>query len=80
MASAPYSVASLAGRRADVRRPCNHAKDECCLADFIQAYNFAKRLKTLKGLTPHEFIGKCWTTQPERFTRNPDQQMPGLNA
>jgi transposase InsO family protein len=26
------------------------------LADFVQAYNVAKRLKTLKGLTPYEFI------------------------
>jgi transposase InsO family protein len=49
------------------------------LADFVQAYNFAKRLKTLKGLTPYEFICKCWTSQPERFSLNPLQQMPGLN-
>jgi len=49
------------------------------LADFVQAYNFAKRLKTLKGLTPYEFICTCWTSQPERFTLNPLQQMPGLN-
>jgi transposase InsO family protein len=26
------------------------------LADFVSAYNFAKRLKTLKGLTANEFI------------------------
>jgi len=50
------------------------------LTDFVQAYNFAKRLKTLKGLTPYEFICKCWTSQPERFTLNPLQQMPGLNS
>ena len=49
------------------------------LADFLDAYNFARRLKTLKGLTPYEFICKCWTSQPERFTINPLQQMPGLN-
>ena len=24
------------------------------LADFVDAYNFARRLKTLKGLTPYE--------------------------
>ena len=47
---------------------------------FIQAYNFAKRLKTLKGLTPYEVICKCWTSQPERFILNPLQQMPGLNT
>ena len=50
------------------------------LADFVQAYNFAKRLKTLKGLTPYEFICTCWTSQKERFTLNPLQQMPGLNT
>ena len=38
------------------------------LADFISAYNFGRRLKTLKGLTPYEFICKCWTSEPERFT------------
>ncbi|MDQ1195421.1 transposase InsO family protein [Rhizobium sp. SORGH_AS 787] len=30
------------------------------LADFIDAYNFGRRLKTLKGLTPYEFICKRW--------------------
>jgi hypothetical protein len=49
------------------------------LADFISAYNFGRRLKTLKGLTPYEFICKAWAAQPERFKLNPLQQMPGLN-
>ena len=49
------------------------------LTDFVAAYNFGRRLKTLKGLTPYEFICKPWTTEPERFTLNPIQQMPGLN-
>ena len=49
------------------------------LADFVNAYNFARRLKTLKGLTPYEFICKCWTNQPKRFNLNPLHQMPGLN-
>jgi transposase InsO family protein len=49
------------------------------LADFVAAYNFGRRLKTLKGLTPYEFICKQWTTKPERFTLNPLHQMPGLN-
>jgi len=35
------------------------------LADFVTAYNFAKRLKTLKGLTPYEYICKLWTKAPE---------------
>ena len=31
------------------------------LRDFVDAYNFARRLKTLRGLTPYEFICKAWT-------------------
>jgi transposase InsO family protein len=49
------------------------------LSDFVQAYNFARRLKTLKGLTPYEFICKRWTLEPKRFRLNPLHQMPGLN-
>jgi hypothetical protein len=32
------------------------------LRDFVDAYNFARRLKTLKGLTPYEFICKARTS------------------
>jgi transposase InsO family protein len=49
------------------------------LTDFVSAYNFAKRLKALKGLTPYEYICKTWTKEPERFTLDPLHQMPGLN-
>jgi transposase InsO family protein len=49
------------------------------LTDFVAAYNFGRRLKTLRGLTPYEFICKRWTAEPERFTLNPLHQMPGLN-
>ena len=49
------------------------------LADFVSAYNFGRRLKTLKGLTPYEFICKSWTSEPDRFILNPLHQMPGLN-
>jgi len=49
------------------------------LSDFVAAYNFAKRLKTLGGLTAFEFICKCWQKEPDRFTLNPIHQMPGLN-
>ena len=49
------------------------------LTNFISAYNFGRRLKTLKGLTPYEFICKQWTIEPERFTLNPIHQMLGLN-
>jgi transposase InsO family protein len=49
------------------------------LADFVAAYNFARRLKTLRGLTPYEAICKAWAEEPHRFTSNPLHQMPGLN-
>lgn len=31
------------------------------LADFLDAYNFAWRLKTLSGLTSYEYFCKIWT-------------------
>ena len=50
------------------------------LADFVSAYNFGRRLKTLKGLTPYELICKIWTKEPKRFILDPIHQMPGLNS
>lgn len=50
------------------------------LADFLDAYNFARRLKTLSGLTPYEYICKIWTSEPDRFILNPIHQMPRLNT
>jgi hypothetical protein len=50
------------------------------LADFMAAYNLARRLKTLCGLTPYEYIVKIWTLEPDRFIVDPIHQMPGLNT
>ena len=50
------------------------------LTDFVTAYNFARRLKTLKGLTPYEYVCKLWTKEPHRFNLNPLHHMPGLNS
>ena len=58
----------------------SHEQLRTHLRDFVDAYNFARRLKTLKGLTPYEFVCKAWTSQPQRFKLNPLQQMPGLNS
>lgn len=44
------------------------------------AYNFARRLGTLNGLTPYEYICKTWASKPDRFISNPIHQMPGLNT
>ncbi len=49
------------------------------LAQFLAAYNFAERLKMLRGLTPYEYIGKCWQKEPERFRLNPHHHSMGLN-
>lgn len=46
---------------------------------FMMAYNFARRLKTLKGLTPYEYVCKIWTKEPERFNVNPFLHTVGLN-
>jgi transposase InsO family protein len=58
----------------------NHDQLKQHLDDFIDAYNYGRRLKTLKGLTPYEFICKCWTNEPDRFNLDPVHQMPGLNT
>ena len=50
------------------------------LQTFIQAYNFAKRLKSLKGLTPFEHICQTWTSEPKRFRLNPIHHMTGPNT
>ena len=58
----------------------SHDQLRAHLADFMAAYNFARRLKTLGGLTPYEYICKIWTSEPDRFILNPIHQMPGLNT
>jgi GNAT superfamily N-acetyltransferase len=49
------------------------------LSDFVVASNFGRRLKTLEGLTPDEFICKTWSREPARFRLHPLHQMPGPN-
>ena len=57
-----------------------HDQLERHLSDFLDAYNYARPLKTLSGLTPYAFICKTSTSEPERFNLNPCHQMPGLNS
>ena len=57
-----------------------HNQLKAHLNDFPKAYNFARRLKTLKGLTPYEYLCKLWTKTPDRSTLDPIHQMPGLNT
>ena len=58
----------------------SHEQLRSHLADFLDAYTFARRLKTLSGLTPYEYICKIWTSEPDRFIVDPIHQMPGLNT
>jgi transposase InsO family protein len=56
----------------------SHEQLRSHLADFLAAYNFAKRLKTLQGLTPHEYVCRIWTEDPARFKADPIHHTPGL--
>jgi hypothetical protein len=49
------------------------------LQAFLMAYNLAKRLKTLRGLTPYGYICQCWQKEPERFMINSYHHTLGLN-
>jgi hypothetical protein len=50
------------------------------MVQFLAAYNFAKRLKPLRGLTPYEYIIKCWQNEPERSRLNPHHHSMRLNT
>jgi hypothetical protein len=73
-ATAPSKVATVKRYHYD-----SHQQLEAHLTDFINAYNYGRRLKTPKGLTPYEYICKLWKVEPKRFTLNSLHQMPGLN-
>jgi transposase InsO family protein len=47
---------------------------------FLDAYNHARRLKTLKGLTPAQLIWTKWQSKPELFHKEPCHLMAGLNT
>jgi len=57
-----------------------HAQLLTHLADFMAAYNFARRLKTLSGLTSYEYIARIWTSEPDQFIVDPIHQMRGTNT
>ena len=50
------------------------------LHSYLMAYNFGKRLKTLKGKTPWQFVLNQWTEHPEYFIVNPHQFIGGLKT
>jgi hypothetical protein len=55
----------------------SHERLRSHLNDFVSAYNFTRRLKTLRGLTPYEYVCKVWALEPERFKVDPYHQIPG---
>lgn len=57
----------------------SHAQLTAHLHAFIEAYNYGRRLKTLRSLTPYQYICKCWSAEPERLTFDPHHQMPEPN-
>ncbi|MDR1609421.1 MAG: hypothetical protein LBR78_01020 [Holosporales bacterium] len=55
----------------------NHKELDKHIRCFMEAYNYGKRLKTLKELTPYEYVLKTWEDEPERFVINPLHLIPG---
>jgi transposase InsO family protein len=58
----------------------SHEQLRAHLNDFMAVYNFGRRLKTLNGLTPYEYVCKIWTSELEKFIINPTHQNTGLNT
>lgn len=57
-----------------------HRQFQDHLAAFLDGYNFAERLKTLRGLTPYEAICTAWANGPDRFPFDPLHLTSGLNT
>src|SRR5215468_5563938 len=75
-----HAVATLKEATVNRYHYDTHEQLRAHLADFVMAYNFARRLKILKGLSPYEYICNAWSKEPARFILDPIQQMPGLNT
>ena len=80
MTNGPVERINRTIKEATVQRFHSAAHDQrrTHLADFVAAYNFGRRLKTLRGHTPYKAVCKAWTEEPHRFTINPLHQSPGL--
>jgi hypothetical protein len=57
----------------------HHQQLRIHLSDFVAAYNFAKRLKTMAS-QPTSSSAIAGKKYPDRFTLDHIHQMPGLNA
>lgn len=58
---------------ATIKRLCHKIKAEfnTYLQPFLVAYNYTKRLKHLRGLTPYEFVCAGWRKKPTTFNSDP---------
>ncbi|MEX2455603.1 MAG: IS481 family transposase [Rhodospirillaceae bacterium] len=69
--------------RRDPRTPCYY-RDHDHLRQhffaFFDSYNFTRRLKTLKGRTPYEFVCRFWEREPRHFRVAPHDHVPRLSA
>jgi len=64
-------------------KPCHyepHDQVKQHLHTFLMAHNLARKLMTLRGLTPYEYICQQWQKDPERFHPNPHRHIVGLNT
>lgn len=50
------------------------------LYDFLMSYNFAKKLRALKFLSPYDKIIKEWEINPNLFNHDPYHYLLGLNS
>ena len=68
-------------KEATVRRHHYGTHDElrARLQLFVDAYNYGRRLKAIRGLTPNEAVCQSWIKQPEPFKVDPSNHTPGLN-
>lgn len=48
------------------------------LRGFVEAYNCRRRLKTLGGRTPRDFVLETARQRPDLFLRDPDHELVGL--
>lgn len=69
-------------KEATVRRYHYGTHDElrAHLQLFVDAYNYGRRLKAIRGLTPYEAVCQSWTKQPKQFKVDPSNDTPGLNS
>ena len=54
-----------------------HGINPKTVAKWKKRTSVQDRLKTLRGLTPYEFVCQVWTKEPNRFRLDPSHHIPG---